>query len=230
MSISSITDGDVAILRIHRPPVNAIDLDLLRALIEAIEECRDGPATSMVLAGEGTAFSAGLDLKAVPAYTAAQRREMVQAINRLVLLLYGLPVPTVAALNGHALGGGLVLALACDARLCTRAVCRLGLPEVAAGVPFPAGALEVVDRELSPSAKRRLVLSGCSLDPRQALEWEVVDELHDPDHLLHEAIAQARALSEPAGYAVVKRQLRREALEKLERLVEDASDPLLAPG
>jgi enoyl-CoA hydratase len=133
---------------------------------------------------------------------------MVNEINNVVRLLYTLPIPTVAALNGHALGGGLVLALACDWRLAAEADLRIGLTEVTAGVPYPAVAMEIVRAELTPAALRSLVLTGRVVAPQAAMTLGVVDELVSPEGLFSRALARARELAALPGYADVKRGLR----------------------
>ena len=140
------TDG-VALIRFDRPPVNAIDLAVteeLGALAAALERA---PPKALVLTGTGATFSAGLDLKAVPAYAPAERKALVLSINRMVRRLYGLPCPTVAAVNGHAIAGGLVMALACDLRIAAAGAAKLALSEVNVGIPFPLGPLLVVNED-----------------------------------------------------------------------------------
>ena len=82
-----------------------------------------------------------MDTKAAATLDREGQRAGVEAINSLVTTLFGLPLPVVAAVNGHALGGGLIVPLACDVLVATRADCKLGLTEVVAGVPFPAAPL-----------------------------------------------------------------------------------------
>src|SRR5207253_7516126 len=100
--------------------------------------------------GKGRCFSAGIALKLTPTYPPEQRRAAIRAINRVVSVIPSAPVPVVAAINGHAMGGGLVLALACDMRLASSGEHVLALSEVTAGVPFPAGPLTLVHGELAP--------------------------------------------------------------------------------
>src|SRR5436305_15245384 len=108
------TDG-IALVRFERPPANAIELESAVALEETLARLEaDAETCAVVLTGHGEFFSAGLDLKVVPTYGPEQQRTMVMVINRLVGRLYGLGLPTVAAVNGHALPGRLVVVLACD--------------------------------------------------------------------------------------------------------------------
>src|SRR4051794_22761025 len=98
-------DGVVAVTA-DRPPVNAMDVQLLDEVVAAVEQLAADPPAAVVLAGRAGSFSAGLDLKAVPGYGAEERRSMVDGINRMALGVYGLPCPVVCAITGHAIAGG----------------------------------------------------------------------------------------------------------------------------
>jgi enoyl-CoA hydratase/carnithine racemase len=223
-------DAGIVLVRFDRPPVNAIDLDFVREWDTALEDVATrADVRAVVLTGTGTSFSAGLDLKAVPRYGADAQAEMLTRINRALACLYGLPVPVVAAVNGHAIAAGLVLALACDYRVGGDVECRLGLPEVRAGIPFPAAAMAVVRGELAPAVARRLTLLGRNYGPRDALADGVLDELAAPEALASRAraVAQELAASPRDAYARVKQQLRADTLAACRRAVEQG-DPQLA--
>lgn len=220
--------GGVALVRLSRPPVNAFDLPFAREIGTAIREALDGEPAAIVLTGAGSSFSAGVDTKAVRGYGRAQHVEMVTTINALISSMYALEVPLVAAVNGHALGGALVVALTCDLRIGTREPARIGLPEVVAGVPFPAVPMQVVRAELDPATARLLCLTGRALSPQEALARGVLDELCDEgEALLPRALEAARELASLPSYGVVKRQLRAPVIAELERIVAEQSDPML---
>jgi enoyl-CoA hydratase len=130
----------------------------------------------------------------------------------------------VAAVNGHALGGGLVIPLACDVVVATREPCKLGLTEVAAGVPFPAVALAAVRARLSPPVFNSLCLTGRTFGPEEALTLGVVDELSDGD-LLDRAETIATELAALPAYGRVKEQVRAPQLAEMRELSE--RDPML---
>lgn len=220
----------IAIFRLNRPPVNAVNVDLLRAADAALREiAARNDLAALIVTGAGRAFCAGLDLKAVPSYTAAGQREMVLGISRMVAILYALPIPTVAAVNGHAIAGGLVIVLACDYRVGSTAPCQIGLTEARAGIPFPQGAMAVVKAELSPAVARRRTLVALNSSSQEALADGILDELQPPDRVLARALEVARDLaSMPAiGYGQIKRQLRAETLAAIEPAVAAGTDPLL---
>jgi enoyl-CoA hydratase len=220
----------VTVLRLSRPPVNALDIELVGRIAAAIEDALADGAPALVLTGRGGSFSAGIDVKLAPTYTDEQRRTAIRGINAMVAVVHGAPAPVVAAINGHALGGGLVLALACDMRVASRGEYKLALNEVAAGVPFPAGPLALVRAELEPSVVRDLCLSGRMVGPEEALALRVVDELAEDDELIARACERAAALASMSAYATVKRQLRGELSARLARIAAEDEDPLLRAG
>lgn len=217
--------GGTAVVTLARPPVNALDLELVVELRHTFEQYAASPPEGLVLTHDGPAFCAGVDTKAVPTYSHHQRRSMAAEINAMITALYGLPKATVAAIGGHAIGAGFVLMLACDIRLSLGAGIKLALSEVTAGVPYPAGPLEVVRAELSPAQQRQLVLTGDDITPADALREGILDETHPPDDLLLRALELARIRSGASAYTEVKRQLRASTLERMRALVAAGAEP-----
>jgi len=220
--------GQTAILFFSRPPANAFDLEFTGEFQARLDElAADVPAGGVVITGDGKAFSGGVDFKAVPTDTAEQSARMISRINAAVTTLYGLPAATVAAVNGHAIGGAFVLMLACDVRLAADVDARLGLTEVIAGIPYPACPMEVVKAEIEPGYRRHLVLSGEIISPRQAEARGLVDELVAAPSLLARAVELARVRSAALSYGRVKQQLKADALARMRAIVETSSDPML---
>lgn len=227
MSFERDTVDGVAVLRLVRPPVNALDLSTILALEAAFARLIDERPIGLVLGGAGGVFCAGVDTRAFAAYSGGQRAEMILAITRMVRLLYGLPFPTVAAIGGHALGGGLVLALACDVRLAAdRADAKLGLTEARAGVPFPAGPLEVIHAELPPQLLRRLTLTSATLPPAELHALGVLDGVVPLEGLEAAAVEAVRDLATQPAFEAVKHQLRGPTLARLAELAASGHDPL----
>ena len=216
-------DG-VALVKIDRPPANAMDLELLEDGASVLEELSAEPPAAVVLTGRKGFFSAGVDLKLAPTLDAQGQRDMVASINRAFAGWYSFPRPVVCAVNGHAIAGGLILALCGDHRIGTEAG-ELGLTELRAGVPYPAVAMAVVRAELSKAAARRLVLGSELIGMEEALELQLLDELAPEGELVERALARAREMAAaPAEtYAKVKRQLRGDVLEAVG---SGADDPL----
>jgi len=219
--------GDVALVRVDRPPANALDLELLNEARAAAEELSASGPGAVVLTGREGFFSAGVDLKLVPVLDADGRRTMVDGVNRLMAAWYSFPHPVVCAVNGHAIAGGMILALCGDYRVgCTQG--KLGLTELRAGVPYPAVPLAIARAELSPRAARVLALRAHLVDPEEALALGLVDELAAPEDVLERALVVAAEMAKlPAkAYWDTKRALRAEAIELIARVLEQG-DPLL---
>ena len=213
-------------LTADRPPVNAMNLELLDELVTTVEQLAADVPAALVLAGRPGAFSAGLDLKAVPAYEPDEQRRMVEGINGMALGVYGLPCPVVCAITGHAIAGGFVLAVCGDHRVASSEG-RYGLTEVKVGVPYPQGAIGVVRAELTPAAARILVLGNRLVDADECLRLGAFDEVVEPDSVVDRAVEVARELAElPADvYARTKAELRADTLDALRAAA--AADPLL---
>ena len=226
--IATEVEKGIAVVTMQRPPANAIDIALLTELSTTLRDLEGrSDIAAMILTGRGKAFSAGLDLKLVPTYDRAQQNELLRILNQALYQLYALPIPTVAAVNGHAIAGGLVLALACDTRVAVDGGALFGLTEVRAGVPFPVAAMAVVKAELSPTVARELVLAGKNHDPGRALALGIADELQPANEVLvrSKAIASELAAAPRESYGRIKRQLRHEAIAEIER-AQQAGDPL----
>jgi enoyl-CoA hydratase len=228
MAVEIATSDGLSVVTLHRPPVNAVNLAVVEELSQAVQQVRDdAQCAAVVFTGAPGVFCAGVDTREVPAYDVAQRAAMLRGINRTVLMLYGMPKPVVAAISGHALGAGLVLALTCDLRIAARGAFKLGLTEVEAGIPFPAGPLAVVQAEVPADQVRILALTGAVAQPGSPLLAGIVDEVVDSGELLEAAARQARGLAAKPAFAVVKAQLRRATVERLQRIVDDDDEPLL---
>jgi enoyl-CoA hydratase len=225
--ISITEEAGVRILAVDRPPANAIDVDLLAELVAALEFVAADPPSALVIAGRPGFFSAGVDLKAVPGYGPDEHREMVVGINRMVLTAYPLPFPVVAAVTGHAIAGGLVMALCADFRVASTEG-RYGLTEIKVGVPYPQAALGVVRAELPAHAARQLALGNELIDGETAVRLGVFDEALPPDRVIPRAREMAARLGAmPADiYARTKRDLREGPLSAMRTSAE--ADPLLA--
>lgn len=220
--------GKVGLVRIDRPPANALDLDLLGEIPSTIEAIEASDAKAFVITGRKGFFSAGVDLKLAPTLDVDGQREMVMGINRLFASLYSLERPLVAAVNGHAVAGGLILALCADYRVGSTDG-KLGLTELRAGAPYPAAAIAVVRAELSPPAVRLFGLRADLVDPQRALELGALDELAAPDAVLERALTVAEDFASlpPTAYAQVKRQVRGDTIDYVTRVVDEEDDPLL---
>jgi enoyl-CoA hydratase len=229
MTVTTSIDDRTLVVTIDRPPVNALDLDTILALEQAFDvAAREAPENGVVLTGGGQVFSAGVDTRAFAGYSRDQRHSMVFGITRMVARLLAIPMPVVAAINGHALGGGFVLMLGCDYRIATDATtAKLGMTEAQAGIPFPAGPLEIMRHELAPEMLRRLTLSSAVLGTREFLEARILDALCPTDDVRPKAQATAKALAAQPGFRAVKRQIRGGLAERVAALAASRQDAFL---
>lgn len=160
--------GDVVVIRLNRPPVNALSVELAGALTQAVVQAASDPSCrALVLAGQGRCFSAGADVHGFGASAGSP--------HILPALLESQPKPVVAALHGEVLGAGLELALACHARV-ARHDSALGLPEIKLGLIPGAGGTQRLPRLIGEEPARALMLSGRALSGQEAFDIGLVDE------------------------------------------------------
>lgn len=209
---------DVTILRLEHGPANALDTELMAELTAHLDELEQSSTTAIVVTGTGKMFSAGVDLYRLLEADVAYTAEFVASLCSGLRRFFASPLPTVAAINGHAIAGGCVLAAACDHRIATDGGAYLGLTELAVGVPFPAAALEIVGALLPRPQLASLVFAADKLTARQALDLGLVDALAPADEVLTRAVAEAQRLGSiprPA-FALTKRQLRQPVLDRID--------------
>jgi len=204
--------GEVAIMRLQHGKVNALDLELLLAVTEAMRAVDQ--ARAVVITGSGSSFSAGVDLQRIVAGGPAYIREFLPALSDCFMAVFDHPGPVVAAVNGHAIAGGCVIAAACDVRLMSKG--KIGLAELSVGVPFPRAALEIMRHEIGPAAAP-LVLTAALLDPLQAQSIGLVQHVHGAEVLLDSAVDWARRMARtPADvFSFSKRQLQQPARDRI---------------
>lgn len=201
-------EGPVAVLTVSRPErLNALDLGMLEQLAAACDAAEaESGVRAAVLTGEGRAFSAGGDIKAWSAMSASSfGHGWVRLGHRVFDRLAGLRVPLVAALNGHALGGGLELAGTADFRIAEAQV-RIGLPETGLGmIPGWSGTQRLV-RRFGAQAVRRMALGGEVFSAAQAQALGIVDRVVETGGALAAAKAYALGIAErgPAAVAAAK--------------------------
>lgn len=202
--------GGVTIVRINHPPVNAFDL----ALVEDAADIFRGVDGPVVLTGAGSCFSAGVDLRAILDGGSEYADRFLAAVSAAFLAVFDHPAPVVAAINGHAIAGGCVLAMAADMRLMSGG--KIGLTELSVGVPYPVAAIEICRHAMGTSVTRA-ALEADNIDAQSALARGWIDKVVAADDLLPRAIAVAGALGQhlPSGYALTKRQLHRQARDAI---------------
>jgi enoyl-CoA hydratase/carnithine racemase len=214
---SEITDG-IAILTLAHGKANALDIEFCDALARHFAELRKTDVKAVVLTGQGKIFSAGVDLKRLSEGGADYVRQFLPALHGLYEAVFFHPKPVVAAVNGHAIAGGCVLACCADRRIMAREAGRIGVTEIRVGVPFPALAFEIVRFAVPPRYLPEFTLSGATFAADEALRRGWIDELTEAEDLIEDALAIARELSllSPAAFAQTKMQIRQPVAERMQ--------------
>ena len=209
--------GEIAILRMAHGKVNTIDLEFCQGLIQRIDEVKGSSSKALVLTGEGSIFSAGLDLVRVLAEGADYLKRLAPGLSKVFDTLFFYPKPVVVAVNGHAIAGGCVLACAADHRIMARGIGRIGLPELLVGVPLPTIALEIMRFVTNPQQLQRLLYEGRTYLPEDAVGLGLADELVEPPELLAKAVERAERLAaiSPRTFEHTKRQIRQPVQERV---------------
>lgn len=208
---------DIAILRLSHGKVSALDVAFCDALVKELAAIATGPSRALILTGSGSTFSAGVDLfQALDGGTPYLTR-FLPAMEALFRSLLVFPKPAIAAVNGHAIAGGCIMAAACDHRIMAEGSARIGISELAVGVPFPALPFEIVGARVSPRDFRHLVLSGRTVGTADALRIGFVDEVAPADALLARArqCAEQLAAIPPVTFALTKRAFTEPLLERV---------------
>jgi enoyl-CoA hydratase len=170
-----------------------------------------GDAAAAVITGQGSVFSAGLDLPALVEVDRAALRGFMERFDELILRLFELPQPLIAAVNGHAIAGGCVLALQADVRIAAARDLRIGLNETQLGIALPAVVLETLRWQVPGTSLPAIALEGRLFAPREALQVGLLHDVVPEAELLDRAMQRAKALAAlpPLGVRQVKAALRR---------------------
>lgn len=210
--------ADIARLRLSQGQVmNTLTWEMLDALMSAFQQLRASPPRALIVTGEGKAFCGGAHLKYFtdPASSlhdnpTGARDPYVRTILQAFKSLQELPCPTIAAINGHALGGGMEMAIACDFRLISKTA-RMGQPEVRYGLTPGGNGIQQLIRLIGRQCTLDMVLSGEPIGAETALDYGLVSSIHDPEALDDAALTFAKRFLAcgPKAIAITKRAVRR---------------------
>ena len=196
-----VQDG-VGIVRLDRPPANAIDLQVGLELQDAVREAETSAHVgAIVVWGGRRIFAAGADVKPMARWGPEEVRPSVDALGDAADLLERIPKVSIAAVNGYALGGGLELALGCDLRYLAEDA-SVGQPEIRLGVIPGAGGTQRLTRLIGPGLTRRLVYTGEQVDAASAERLGLAERVLPPDDVLAQAVRDARAIAEGPRQAI----------------------------
>ena len=189
--------GDVAVLQMVHGKANTLDTEFCQGLTEQLHEFKSSSAKAIVLTGQENIFSAGVDLKRLLDGGRDYLKEFLPALASAFDNLFFYPKPIVAAVNGHAIAGGCVIACAADYRFMAEGNGRMGVPELIVGVPFPTIALEIMRLAVNSGNLQSLMYGGATHKTDAVVDLGLIDELVEPSDLLDHAVGHAEKLPEP---------------------------------
>jgi enoyl-CoA hydratase len=208
-------DDGLAEIRLECGKGNALNPRSLDAVTAALDAAEAAPARAVVLTGSDRFFSTGLDLVSLYELDPAGLDAFVRTFDRVMLRVFAFPRPVVAAVNGHAVAGGCILALACDGRVAADGEFRIGLNEIRLGLPFPASALEIARHALPPAPLAEVLYGGELHAPGAARTRGLVDEVTPGSPVAGARTLAARLAEAPvAAFAAIKTALRAPAAER----------------
>ncbi len=217
--IDITTEAGIAVMTLKHGKANALDIEFCEALAARFIELRGDGAKAVVLTGQGSIFSAGVDLIRLSKGGTEYIRKFLPALHKLYDAVFYHPKPVVAAINGHAVAGGCVLACCADRRIMANDGGRIGVTELLVGVPFPALAFEIVRFAVPSRYLTEFTSGGATYESSVALQRGWVDEVAEPSDLMARAMAAVQSLTalSPPAFAQTKMQIRAAATERYER-------------
>ncbi len=183
-----VEDG-IAVIRLDRPKMNALDADMQRRLLDAATQVSDDPdVAAVVVWGGEKVFAAGADVKEMADMSYTDMLEHVRLLHAFSRGLAAIPKPTVAAVTGYALGGGLETALSCDFRVVAENA-KMGLPEIQLGIIPGAGGTQRLPRLVGPAKAKSMLYTGRHVGAEEALAIGLADQVVPADQVLDAAKA-----------------------------------------
>jgi enoyl-CoA hydratase len=211
VTLSYACSDGTAEIQLDDGKANVMSTDWFRSLGALLDRAEKEEARAVLFRGRPGMFSGGLNMKWLPTLRGDEARELVETFSDTLLRVWRLPIPTVAAITGHAVAGGCVLASACDQRFAVDGPYRIQMNEVLAGMAIPTWAATICQSAFPVPQVNDLLLLGRPFSPKEAL---AIGALHglapDPDACVEQARAAARAFAAIGArpYAVSKARLR----------------------
>jgi enoyl-CoA hydratase/carnithine racemase len=204
MAVSFSADAGIGTITLDKPPANSYDLDYVQELAEAVQEAADDDDVRLVVLRSASEkfFCAGADIKAFQAGPHDRNMEMIELSHRALAQIARIPKIFIAEINGHALGGGLEIPLACDLRFAGEGDYRLGTPESTLGLLPGNGGTQRLPRLIGRSRALDLMITGRTVTPREAYELGMVDALFPAAELRERTLEYAHNLASGATKAI----------------------------
>ena len=221
-------ENGIAVVKMIHGKVNAMNLEFLQEFhrqLNLIDE--DSSIDHVVIAGNERVFSAGVDLKRLIAEGASYLDEFLLQLTGLFMRVFEFPKPVVAAITGHAVAGGCVLACAADYRVISNRA-KIGVPELRVGVPFPVSGMEIMRWATTPQAFRKVINTGATFTGPAAVTTGFADESVESEQVIDVAIQSLKPFSiVPRDvFRLTKRQMRAPVIESIRQGREAFSDEI----
>jgi enoyl-CoA hydratase len=193
------TEAGVAVITMDDPPANTYTFEMMRQLDDAILRARmDNEVYVIVLAGAGEKFfSAGANIRMLSSVDPTFKYYFCLHANETLLRLEHTPKLVIAALNGHAVGGGLEIAMAADLRIARRDAGKIGLPEINLGVLPGTGGTQRLSRLVGKSKAIELIVTGNTFSFEEALEFGIINDIFERENFMESVLEYARQFCPP---------------------------------
>jgi enoyl-CoA hydratase/carnithine racemase len=204
MAVEFAADGAIGTVTLDKPPANSYDIDYIRELGAAVDDAASNDDVKVVLLRSASEkfFSAGADVKAFNENSVDENMAMIELSHQTLASIASIPKVFIAEINGHALGGGLEIPLACDLRFGAEGDYRLGTPEVTLGVLPGNGGTQRLPRLIGWSKALDLMITGRTLTPEEALELGILNRLFPAADLHERTLEYANTLASGATKAI----------------------------
>ena len=222
MSFEYACGEGIAEIHFDDGKANVMSTDWFRELGGLLDRAEKAEARAVIFRGRPGMFSGGLNMKWLPTLTPAQGRELVETFSGTMLRVWSFPIPTVAAVTGHAVAGGCVLTSACDQRFAIDGPYRIQMNEVLVGMAMPTWASLICQSAFPVPQANELLLLARPFSPKEAHAIGVLQGLAaDEAELVAKARAAARALAAvgPKPYAITKARMRGAAVEHAKQVL-----------
>lgn len=201
-------EADVAVIKFSKKVTNAMDLQLVRELSACLNAAEEDPSVSglVLTSANDKFFSIGFDIPVLISLERKGFREFYRAFNRLCIDLYAFPKPTVAAINGHAVAGGCIIAICCDYRFIAEGKKLMGLNEIKLGVPLPYPADRILRQIVDDRSARRILDTGDFFPPGETFRMGLVDGVMPAEGVLPASVEKVKAIASSSlnAYRIIK--------------------------
>ena len=218
-------DDEIATVTLSRGKVNALNEPMVEEITKSFEDLEtDNQVKSIIFTASGKFFSFGFD---VPEFLSYPKKDFIRYLEKFTTLytsLFCFPKPVLAALNGHTIAGGCMLATACDFRLMVTGKARIALNEITFGAPVPVGALEMLKYCAGSRNAQAIVYSGAMYSAEEAFQLGLVDQVSSEDALAEDArkIALEFSQKDSSAFRSIKHLLRQPVAEQMIQREKDA--------